>query len=81
MCSNIRLDLERKVSIYEMDSFGLFVALSYEECSELSELINVANKIQVPASRNGFDQMCVSWVVTQSRIRRFGRTCWVHISC
>ena len=64
-----------------MDSFGSFVAGCYEECFKLSELINVGNKIKVPASRKVVDQMTVSWVVTQCRIRSFGRTCCVHISC
>jgi hypothetical protein len=50
-----------------MDSFGLFVTRYYEECCKISELINVGNKTQVPASRKAVDQMTVSWVVTQCR--------------
>jgi len=56
-----------------MDSFGFFVARYYEERCKLSELINVVNKTQVPASRKAVDQMTVSLVFTQCRIRRFGR--------
>ena len=58
-----------------MDSFGSFVAGCYEECFKLSQLTNVGNKTQVPVSGGVVDQMLISWVVTQCRIRRFGRTC------
>jgi len=73
--------LRKKGGLLRNGFFGLFVARYYEECCKLSELINLVNKTQVPVSRKAFDQMTVSWVVTQCRIRRFGRMCCVHISC